>query len=88
MGQEAAARDADEEQRRAHADPHGEERERAAQHVPGLADHGERRDQRRCDAGGHDQRRERPHDGGADEAAGFLPARNAREPRFAGRRGS
>ena len=38
-------------------------------HAPAfaLADHGERGDQRGRNAGRHDQRRERPHDGRADQ---------------------
>ncbi len=65
---------------------HGEKGQRAAQHIPGLADHGERRDHRWSDAGGDDQCREGAHDRSADETARLLPAGSAGKPRLERRR--
>ena len=70
--QELARRRADEQQRGAHAEAQREQRRAAAEHVAALPDHGQRRDERRCDAGRHDQRRQRAHDGRADQRALLL----------------
>ena len=86
MRQESAARHADEQQRRAHADAHGEECKAAAQDIARLTDHRQGRDHGWCDAGCDDEGGQRAHDGRADEAARFLPAGHACEARLERRR--
>jgi hypothetical protein len=60
LGQQRASREADGDQRHAHAERHDKQR-RAAEHgIAGLADVEQRAGQRRGDAGADDQRRQAP----------------------------